>query len=77
MALLHEKIPLGPFHGETVELCLSLTSEAGAPTTGVFVWEEPLIRSPVRRAAMDAEAEIDAEALARQEKHLKAIGYLN
>jgi hypothetical protein len=77
VALLHQKISLRSYESEAVELCLQLTSGSGDTSLGSFVWEEPLIRPPNRRLARQAEAEIDAEALARQEEHLKAIGYLN
>ncbi len=77
VTLLHKVIPLEHFYSQTVELCLSLTDSAGGSETGKFVWEEPLIRSPVRRAALEGEDTIDAKALEKQEKHLKAIGYLN
>lgn len=77
VALLHKKIPLSSFDFESVELCLNLSSSSGGPTPGSFVWEEPLIRSPNRRAARESETELDPEALARQEEHLKAIGYIN
>ena len=77
VALVNEKIPLESFYDQSVELCLSLGSSSGGSTTGAFVWEEPLLRSPIRRAAMEDETEIDAETLEKQEKHLKAIGYIN
>ena len=77
VSLLHEKISLRPYESQRVELCLGLASNEGGPIPGDFVWAEPLIRSPNRRAARLADEEVDAEALKRQEKHLKAIGYLN
>jgi len=77
VVLINEEIPIDSFYDQTVELCLSLSSRAGGPTTGAFVWAEPMIRSPVRRAALESEDKIDPEALEKQEKHLKAIGYIN
>lgn len=75
VALLHEKIPLESWGSETVELCFALDSPDGRP--GNFVWEEPLIRSPNRRGMLAADENLDEEALEKQEKHLKAIGYIN
>jgi len=75
--LVNEKIPLGLTSPETVEICLSLESVSGGPTLDDFIWEEPMIRRPGSRAPIEAELAIDAEALEKQEKHLKAIGYID
>ena len=77
VSLLREIIPLGLDRPQTVELCLRLSSITGGPTLDDFIWEEPLIRPPLSRQPLAAETALDEAAMERQEKHLKAIGYID
>lgn len=77
VALLKENIQLGFARHQTAELCLQLSSVSGGPTLDDFIWEEPQIRPPFIRQRIAAETALDEAALERQEKHLKAIGYID
>jgi hypothetical protein len=75
--LTRHEIPLTAFARQTVELCLAISSLDGGEAPDGHFWEEPEISTSGWTPTDATEDSLDEEALATQEKHLKAIGYIN
>ena len=75
--IVHNTVPLETYSGQTVELCLTILPHAADSVSASYVWEDPSVLTPGRVAQFELDPTLDQEALEQQEKHLKAIGYIN
>lgn len=71
-----ERIGLEEFGLQAVELCLSALGTGERPAPPVFFWGPPGVRSSNRTVAEQSEA-VDPAVKAVQDKHLKALGYID
>jgi hypothetical protein len=77
LSLRRESLELERYAGQTVDLCLTLATEAGHPPPPCFVWEVPSIHDaaePPREGPADTS---DPEVEKLQRERLEAIGYVN
>ena len=70
-----QKVDLGDYAFQAVELCLEALGPGGRAAAPAFYWAPPIVRPAGRRQVEDREA-VDPDVKAVEEKHLRALGYI-
>jgi outer membrane protein assembly factor BamB len=77
LSLRQERLALERYGEQTVDLCLTLSTESGAPPPPCFVWEVPRVRSADEPLLEERKEASDPEIERIQRERLEAIGYIN
>ena len=76
VSLQRETLTLERYGGQTVELCLALTTETAEPPAPCFVWELPSIHSGAEPRREEPAVTNDPEIEEIQRQRLEALGYI-